>query len=241
MELQAPVLITATSGFGWGKSYESDKIKPESNLTDAQREAILSSNLAWSHSNESSNDFRSDAYTKPTMPMLEAIITASLGDGDTDEDPATHSLQQYIASLVGHDTGLLVASGTMGNQVAHQAALNTPPYSILADSRGHFFTFECGGVAYLSGAQVRQVVPANGHHLTVKDVMRAAQLRESIYEVPTRIISLENTLDGTIMPLSDVRAISVGASAGPTNSSAFRWCSCLGSSCCRSFHITRNW
>ena len=133
MGLQAPA-ITATSGFDKDKGYGSD-------ITDAQREAILSSNLAWSHSNESSNDFRSDSYTKPTLPMLEAIITTSLGDGDTDEDAATHSLQQYIASLVGHETGLLVASGTMGNQVAHQAALSTPPYSILADSRGHFHNF----------------------------------------------------------------------------------------------------
>ncbi|KAI1366274.1 l-allo-threonine aldolase [Xylaria arbuscula] len=184
------------------------KSESESTITDALREALSSSTLAWSHSNEASNDFRSDSYTKPTMPMLEAIITASLGNGDTDEDAATRSLQTYIADLVGHEASLLVASGTMGNSVAHQAALRTPPYSILADARGHFYNYECGGAAYISGAQIRQVVASNGHHLTLEDVRRAAVVRESIYEVPTRVISLENTLNGTIMPLAEVRAIS---------------------------------
>ncbi|KAK5630652.1 hypothetical protein RRF57_006367 [Xylaria bambusicola] len=141
--------------------------EPRYMITDAQREVLSSSTLAWSHSNEASNDFRSDSYTKPTLPMLEAIITTSLGDGDTEEDAATQSLEAYVADLVGHEAALLVASGTMGNQVAHQSALRMPPYSILADARAHFYNFECGGAAYLSGAQIKQVVPANGHHLTL--------------------------------------------------------------------------
>ncbi|KAH7111223.1 l-allo-threonine aldolase [Dactylonectria macrodidyma] len=176
-------------------------------LPDALREAISSSALAWSHSKESSNDFRSDTYTKPTLPMLEGIIASSLGDGDTDEDAATKSLEEYIAGLVGHESSVLVASGTMGNQVAHQAALRTPPYAILAHHRGHFHTFECGGAAYLTGAYIKQAFPSNGHHLKLEDVKRESTLRESIYEVPTRITSLENTLSGTIMPLSAAREI----------------------------------
>ncbi|KAL6862652.1 putative secondary metabolism biosynthetic enzyme [Amphichorda felina] len=185
----------------------------EFKLTDTLRRDLSSLDLAWSHSKEASNDFRSDTFTKPSWPMLEAIIGASLGDGDTDQDASTHSLEQYVADLVGHKAALLVASGTMGNQVAHQAALSAPPYSILADARGHFHTFESGGASLLSGAMVRQVVPSNGHHLTVDDIKREATLRESIYEVPTRVISLENTLCGTIMPIEDVRAISQWARA----------------------------
>ncbi|KAI0554805.1 l-allo-threonine aldolase [Xylaria curta] len=212
-EAQQPFPSQASPGPMLSECHSEERNKKEFGLTDAQRDAIASSNLAWSHSDEASNDFRSDSYTKPTFPMLEAIITTSLGDGDTDEDAATHSLQRYVADLIGHETSLLVASGTMGNLIAHQAALRMPPYAIIADSRGHFHTFECGGIAYLSGAQIRQAVPANGHHLTAEDVKRECVLRESIYEVPTRIISLENTLNGTIMPISDVRAISQWARA----------------------------
>ncbi|KAE8333311.1 l-allo-threonine aldolase [Aspergillus sergii] len=198
---------------GASNGLEAKTSQHQVKIPDALRETLVSSDLAWSHANEASNDFRSDTYTKPSMPMLEAIIATSLGDGDTDEDVATRSLEEYIADLVGHEASLLVASGTMGNQVAHQAALKTPPYSILADARGHFHTFECGGASYLTGASVRQVFPSNGHHLTLEDVKREATLRESIYEIPTRVISLENTLNGTIMPLSDVRAISEWAHA----------------------------
>ncbi|KAF7156307.1 hypothetical protein CNMCM5623_009700 [Aspergillus felis] len=198
----------ASSGFASSSGLKAETSQRELKVPDALREALSSSDLAWSHSNESSNDFRSDSYTKPSLPMLEAIIATSLGDGDTDEDAVTRSLEEYIADLVGHEASLLVASGTMGNLVAHQAALKTPPYSILADARGHFHTFECGSASYLTGVLVRQAFPSNAHHLTLEDVKRQATLGESIYEVPTRIISLENTLNGTIMPLSDVRAIS---------------------------------
>lgn len=43
-------------------------------------------NLAWSHSDEASNDFRSDIFTKPTLPMLDAIINTTLGDNVMEED-----------------------------------------------------------------------------------------------------------------------------------------------------------
>lgn len=181
--------------------------------TDAQQQVQFLPRLEWSHSDEASNDFRSDTFTKPTWPMLEAIITASLGDGDNDEDPTTTSFQEYVAGLVGHDASLLVVSGTMGNQAALRAALGTPPYSVLADYRGHIHTFEGGGAPTISGAMIRMVVPANGHHLTVDDVKRHSTTRETVYDCPTRVISLENTLWGTIIPLSDIRAISQWARA----------------------------
>ncbi|KAF7595357.1 putative low-specificity L-threonine aldolase 1 [Aspergillus hancockii] len=147
--------------------------------------------------------------------MLEAIIATSLGNGDTDENEATHSLEVYIAGLVGYKASLLVASGTMGNQVAHQAALRSPPYSILADSRGHFHTFECGRASYLSSVLVRQAIPSNGHHLTLDDVQRQSTLGDSIYEVPTRVLSLENTQWYYYAPLRCSRHLSVARAQGP--------------------------
>lgn len=83
--------------------------------TDARKGAQDLSSLAWAHSLESSNNFISDFYTKPTLPMLEAIINTTLGDGDNDEDASTNSLQNYVAGLLGHEAALLVPTGTMGN------------------------------------------------------------------------------------------------------------------------------
>ena len=59
----------------------------------------------------------------------------------------------------------------------------------------------------LSGAWPIQVKPENGHHLTVEDVNREAVMDEDVHHAPTRLVSLENTLNGTILPLKDAQAI----------------------------------
>ncbi|KAI0400734.1 l-allo-threonine aldolase [Xylaria palmicola] len=166
------------------------------------------SDLAWAHSDEASGDFRSDYVTKPTLPMLQAIAYSSLGDGDLGEDATTASLCEYVADLVGHEAAILVVSGTMGNNVALRSALKDPPHAILADSRSHMISLESGAASSLFGAMIKNVVPSNGGHLTLADVMKHSVLTETRFDCPTRIISLENPLGGTIMPLSDIRAIS---------------------------------
>lgn len=170
--------------------------------------SIRLEDLSWSSSVEASNDFRSDYCTKPTLAMLESIVNTSLGDDVTQEDCTTNSFQEYVASLLGHQDALLVLSGTMGNQVALRTALGAPPNAVLADHRGHIIHLEAGGVSMISGALVKQVVPSNGHHLTLQDVKRDAVVTSDVYDCPTRVISLENPLSGTIMPISEVRAIS---------------------------------
>lgn len=63
-------------------------------------------------------------------------------------------------------------------------------------------------MASLSGALVKGVVPSNGVYLTLEDVEKNVKLGDEIHGAPTRVISLENTLGGTIMPLSEVKRIS---------------------------------
>jgi threonine aldolase len=96
----------------------------------------------------------------------------------------------------------------MGNQVALRTALGAPPNAVLEDRRGHIIHPEAGGVSIISGALVKQAVPSNGHHLTLQGVKRNAVVTLDVYDCPTRVISLENPLSGTIMPLSEIRDIS---------------------------------
>lgn len=145
--------------------------------------------------------------------MLEAIIHTTLGDCTADEDPTTLSFQKFVAELVGHESAILVMSGTMGNQVALRTILQSPPHAILADHRGHIATLEGGGATSICGAMLKGIVPSNGHHLTLHDIKEQCILRETVFDCPTRVISLENTLCGTIMPLADMQAISVWARA----------------------------
>lgn len=146
--------------------------------------------------------------TKPTVAMLEAITQSTLLDDVFDEDPVTNDLQDYVAKRTQHESALLVMSGTMGNQVCLRTHLSQPPYAVLCDHRSHIICYEAGGVSLWTGAMVQPVIPKNGIHLTLEDIQKHAVLDDNIHHCPTQVISLENTLDGMIMPLAEVRRIS---------------------------------
>jgi threonine aldolase len=145
--------------------------------------------------------------TKPTLSMLEAITHTTLLDDVFEEDPTTNSLQKYVAERTKHEDALLVMSGTMGNQVAIRTHLSQPPYSILCDHRSHILQYEAGGVSMWTGATVQGIVPKNGRHLTLEDLQANYVPAINIHYCPTKLISLENTLDGMVMPLGEAKRI----------------------------------
>lgn len=139
--------------------------------------------------------------------MLAAIQNTTLLDDVFMEDPTTNSLESHIANLTCHEAALFVTSGTMGNQLALRSHLTQPPYAVLCDYRAHILEWEAGGVAALCGALVKGVVPSNGVYLTLEDIKKNIVLSDDVHACPTRVISLENTLGGTIMPLAEAKRI----------------------------------
>ncbi|KAF6810963.1 beta-eliminating lyase [Colletotrichum sojae] len=163
---------------------------------------------AWvGHHGAAGFDLRSDTMTTPTPSMLAAIHDCSLLDDVFVEDPTTMELEAHVAALAGKEAALLVLSGTMGNQVALRALLTQPPYSVLCDHRSHIIKYEAGGVASLCGAMVKPVVPTNGAYLTLEDIVANAELDDDVHTCPTRVISLENTINGAVTPLAEVKRI----------------------------------
>jgi threonine aldolase len=55
---------------------------------------------------------------------------------------------------------------------------------------------------------VQTINPKNGKYITLEEVKENAIISDNVHMCPTRVIELENTLDGILMPLSEVRAIS---------------------------------
>lgn len=164
---------------------------------------------AWgSETNPAAFDFRSDVTTTPTASMLTAIQQCTLLDDVFMEDPTTLSLERFVADLTGKEDAVLVLSGTMGNQVALRTHLTAPPQAVLCDRRSHIINYEAGGVSSLSQALVQPIDPKNGTYLTLEEVQGLAVISDDVHACPTRVISLENTLNGAIMPLSEVRRIS---------------------------------
>ncbi|XRM36607.1 hypothetical protein ABZX51_000101 [Aspergillus tubingensis] len=156
-------------------------------------------------------DFRSDTVTVPTEAVMEAIVNAStFGDDIYDEegDATVNDFQDKIKALTGKEAALFVVSGTQGNQICLRTHLHQPPHTILLDYRAHVQTWETGAIPVLSQATVTSVEPKNGVHLTLDDVKDRIIEEGNFHFPPTRVVSLENTLSGSILPLKHAREIS---------------------------------
>ncbi|KAI1315078.1 Threonine aldolase [Mortierella claussenii] len=153
------------------------------------------------------SDFRSDTATAPTPDMFAAMMQSSLGDDVYNEDDSVKKLERYVATLTGHEAALFCSSGTMTNQLAHRVHLCNPPQSAMVDIRSHVFNYEAGGISFHSQAAVYPIMPANGRYLTVEDIASRLVLDVDVHYAPTRVISLENTLNGTIMPIEEIARI----------------------------------
>jgi len=145
--------------------------------------------------------------TAPTKEMYLYASLASLGD-DVYHEPSTIALEGHMANLTGKEAALFLPSGTMSNQIALRTHLKQPPYAVLCDQRAHINTYEVGGTAFHSGAHTYPVIPANGHHITLEEVEAHAVLDHNIHYAPVEVISLENTLNGTIFPQDEIIRIS---------------------------------
>lgn len=158
------------------------------------------------------NEFRSDTFTVPSTSMLESIQKSTFGDSVYNEDKTTLMLEKKMRELTGKPAALFCVSGTLSNQIGLRANLLQPPYSILCDHRAHVFLHEAGGLATLSQAMVHPARPSNGVYLTLEDIEENITPDDGdIHAAPTKLISLENTLHGTIMPIEEIARISAFA------------------------------
>ncbi|MCO5611634.1 hypothetical protein L7F22_065888 [Adiantum nelumboides] len=107
--------------------------------------------------------------------------------------------------------GPVRASGTLSNQLCLRTWLLQPPYAVICDHRAHIHRHEAGGVAYHSGAAVELIQPSNGAYLRWVDIEPQIALDDGdVHAAPTKIVSLENTLQGTILPQDEILTIRKG-------------------------------
>ncbi|WFD25674.1 low-specificity L-threonine aldolase [Malassezia nana] len=160
-------------------------------------------------------DVRSDTVTLPSARMQAAMASAVCGDDMYGTDGPTNELQTLMAQLTGKEAALFMASGTQSNQLAlhlHVSHGAFPP-GVLCDHRAHVHACELGGLAFHSRATVQPVVPAHAPYLTLPDVAAHAQVEPGSMAARTCVISLENTLHGTIQPLEEIERIAAYARA----------------------------
>ncbi|OMJ08192.1 Low-specificity L-threonine aldolase [Smittium culicis] len=153
-------------------------------------------------------DMRSDTVTRPTPEMITQMTLARVGDDVYGEDASTYDLECRMANLCGKEAGLFCVSGTLSNQLALRTHLVAPPYSVLCDANSHINVYEAGGVAFHSRALTITVNPKNSKYITVEEVKKSFIYDdEDIHCAPTRVISLENTINGVVVPIDELKKI----------------------------------
>jgi threonine aldolase len=153
-------------------------------------------------------DLRSDTVTRPTPGMLDAMMSAPLGDDVWGDDPTVNALQAETARLLGKQSGLFFPSGTMANQVAVKTHI-APGDEVILDRESHIFRYEVGAAAVVSGAQFNPL-DGDGGALTAVQVETAVR-PEDIHQPVSRLLCLENTHNragGTVFPLAELKKIS---------------------------------
>lgn len=151
-------------------------------------------------------DLRSDTVTRPTPGMREAMASAEVGDDVYGEDPTVNRLQAMVAEMAGHEAGLFVPSGTMGNQVAVAVHTDRGQEVVLPEG-AHVYEYEPGAMAVVSGALPRFVRAPRGAP-DPADV--EAAIHGPGHQAPTGLVVLENTHNlagGTVVPLETVAAV----------------------------------
>ncbi|MCF4101472.1 aminotransferase class I/II-fold pyridoxal phosphate-dependent enzyme [Gillisia sp. M10.2A] len=153
-------------------------------------------------------DLRSDTVTRPTKGMLQAIMTAKVGDDVYKEDPTVNELEEKLAKMFGMDQALFFPTGSMANQAAIK--LHTQPAEqLICDKWAHVYNYEGGGVSFNSGVSCKLVDGDRG-------MITAAQVEENInppdfYHSPlTSLVCLENTTNkggGACYDLEEIKKI----------------------------------
>ena len=116
-------------------------------------------------------DLRSDTVTKPSPEMLEAMMTAKIGDDVFGEDPSINELEELSAKMFGMEAAVFCPSGTMTNQIAIKCHTQ-PGDEVICDESSHIYQYEGGGIASNSGASVKLLYGDRGR-ITATQVKNA--------------------------------------------------------------------
>lgn len=144
-------------------------------------------------------DLRSDTVTRPSAAMLQAMMTAETGDDVYRDDPTVNALETEAAALSGKAAALFFPSGTQANLVALLSHCQRGDEYIVGQ-QAHNYKYEAGGAAVLGSIQPQPVLAAGDGTLPLDDVAAAIK-PHGIHFARTRLLSLENTFQGKVLPL----------------------------------------
>lgn len=152
-------------------------------------------------------DLRSDALTKPTPGMLQAMFEATVGDDVFNDDPTVKKLEEKAAAIFGKEAALFCGSGIMCNQVSIKLQVN-PGQKVLCDEQSHIYYHEKNGPAFISGIK-HHLVNTQWGILNAELVAKTLK-SENAGKKNIALVSLENTVNkggGCYYTLDEIKEI----------------------------------
>ncbi|USE03605.1 low-specificity L-threonine aldolase [Vibrio sp. SCSIO 43133] len=145
-------------------------------------------------------DFRSDTVTQPTPAMREAMANAPVGDDVYGDDPTVNELEQWAAERHGFEAALFTTSGTQANLLGLMAHCQRGD-EYLCGQQAHNYKYEAGGAAVLGSIQPQPIENNPDGTLDFSKLKSAIKPDDSHF-ARTKLLSLENTINGKVLPLS---------------------------------------
>lgn len=150
-------------------------------------------------------DFRSDTVTQPSLAMKERMFSAALGDDVFNDDPTTLELQRYAADMLGFEAALFAPSGTQTNLIAMMSHCQRGDEAIVGQ-QWHTYKWEGGGMAVLGSIQPQPLELQADGTLALADIAAAIKPDDPHF-ARTRLIVIENSVGGKVLPLSYMRDV----------------------------------
>lgn len=144
-------------------------------------------------------DLRSDTVTRPSEAMRLAMSRAEVGDDVYGDDPSINRLEQEAAELSGKPAALFLPSGTQANLVALLTHCQRGEEYIVGQ-KAHNYLYEAGGAAVLGSIQPQPIDAAPDGTLPLDRVAGVIK-PDDIHFARSRLLSLENTHNGKVLPL----------------------------------------
>lgn len=151
-------------------------------------------------------DLRSDTVTQPTAGMREAMAAAALGDDVFGDDPSVNALQAALADRLGFEAALFMPTGTQSNLCALMAHCQRGDEYIVGQF-AHTYRWEGGGAAVLGSIQPQPLNHAPDGSLPLADI-EANIKPDDAHFARTRLLALENTIGGKVLPMDYLAAAS---------------------------------
>ena len=149
-------------------------------------------------------DLRSDTVTRPTAAMRAAMVAAEVGDDVFGDDPAVNALQDRLAALLGKPAALFMPTGTQSNLCALMAHCGRGD-EYLVGQHAHTYKYEAGGAAVLGSIQPQPIAHQADGTLALADIAAAIK-PDDLHFARTRLLALENTIGGKVLPMDWQRA-----------------------------------